>query len=182
MPAIYKQIIGVRDARGQHAVNVTYWLVPNGGTIAHAQALINNYIAAFEAVTNAAVVNEVGLVGAVLNPNVFGTNALYPNVEDKARLTFVMSNETLSGLSIPSPVGTGGNNIFFADGETVNLTSAGIVSLFAALTAVGAGAEAAVSKNGATYSALVAGLRRRSRFQRKVTIWTKDPTLSEPEE
>jgi hypothetical protein len=185
---IYRWGLGFRDARGQVGRVDGWVLVPTGGTISEGQAIASAVGAAVAACSNGAVVSATGIIGnpsgstQVINPDQYGTNQAYPNAEDKAVLTFLMANQTLSRLSIPAPVGTGGSNLFEPDGETIKALATPMVNLVAALTAVGTHGEAACTKNGSTYNIFVAGMRARRRFQRKVTLWTLDPTETIPEE
>lgn len=185
---IYRANLTLRDARGQVGRVSWYGQITAGtGLITDLEVLMSNVATAIAACSNAAVVGYNGLqtgggTGQVVNPDQYGANQAFPNIEDKAVLTFLMANNTLSRMSIPAPVGTGGNNIFLADGETVNPLATPIVNLVAALTAVGAHNEAASSKNGSDYNILVLGMRQRRRFQRKMTIWTLNPAETGPDE
>lgn len=186
--AIYRGVVTFRDARGQTGRTTFYGQLEAGtGSLTVLRGLMDTVASSIAACSNAAVVGYQGLLtgggtGQVVNPDQYGANAAYPNIEDKATLKFLMANNTLSTLSIPAPKGTGGSNIFLADGETVNPLATPIVNLVAALTAVGASAEAASSKNGSDYNILVLGMRTRRRFQRKNTIWTLTPAETGPDE
>ena len=181
--ATYKFGVTVRDARGQTGrVGAYVSLGATGSTYAEAGVLAGAVGNALLACTNGASIGGYGLLASVGDPASYGTNAEYPNVEDKAEITYLTSSNTLTKLSIPAPIGSGGNNVFEPDGETVNLAATNVAALTAALTAVGAHLEAPTNKAGATFVAAVSGKRIRAKFQRKVTIWTKDPTELIPEE
>lgn len=175
MTDIAPNTLGFRDARGQVG-RLRYYINVGGGTLAHSVALSDAIRSQLVLLTNAALVSSVGLDGNVLNPNQYGANAEYPNVEDKARLSFIMSNNTLSHMDIPAPK----LSMFLVDGETVD--PAQVAALTAALAVTGAGGEFPSTKNGAAYIAFVGGMRRRARFQRKMTIWTLNPAETGPDE
>lgn len=183
---IYTASVSYRDARGQVGRVRFYINQGSTGTVGDTSSIATGVLTALNACTNAAPVAYGGIASLtgnqVLNPDQYGTNQEFPNVEDKAVLTFLMANNTLSRLSIPAPVGTGANNLFMPDGETVNPLATPIVNLVAALTVVGAHAETPSTKNGSPYNILVSGARARRRFQRKTTIWTLIPAETGPEE
>jgi hypothetical protein len=169
-----------RDARGQ--------VGRTGGYATVATSVVGSYdntvglaLAAGVALRNMSNMSNIGgygLLAEVADPSAYGTNAEFPNVEDKARLLYLMSDDTQSSFEIPAPKLVE----FLTDGETVDPAGTHLIALTAALTAVGANAEAPTNKAGATYVKFIAGMRVRRRFQRKTTIWTKIPALSGPEE
>lgn len=186
--AVFGGSVGLRDARGQVG-RIKLWVsgVEGTGTLADYLATMNTAITAAAALSNGAIVSYGGLAysaagNQVLNPDQYGVNQAYPNAEDKAVLVFLMQNNTLMRVSIPEPIGTGADNIFYPDGETVKLTATNVAAFEAAMTADATHGEAMSSKNGSQVNILVAGYRQRRRFQRKTTIWTLDPTETIPEE
>lgn len=172
--------VGVRDARGQVGKMGGFYLYNNdtgvhrGGAAAQADAIAT----ALSAMTNGAVVTRSGLISDKFNPQQYGTNAEYPNVEDKAVLTFMSASFQLVRISIPAPLLA----IFLADGETVDPSNGLLATLKTALFANDAGGGGACSDAGSFLIAFVAGTRTRRRFQRKLTIWQKDAPLTSPEE
>lgn len=178
----------LRDARGQVGRVVLYaqW-GGAGGVFDEAKGLIDDALVALVALSNAAVIRWTGVAspsGAsqVLNPDAYGTNQEFPNVEDKARLSFISDAFSNFDVSVPAPIGTGAGNIFLPDGETVNETAANVAAFTAAMLVDGANGETMCTRGGDPLLSYVAGMRQRRRFQRKMTRWLKNPSESGPGE
>jgi hypothetical protein len=168
-----------RDARGQTGRTGAYVQLEAGtGNYNDAVNLAEDVVAAIEACSNAALIGGYGLTAQVMNPDMYGTNEAFANVEDKAVLTFLTSAYGLAKIEIPAPK----SDIFLLDQETVDLAATDVAALAAAVVLVGTHGETVCNKAGANYGVLVGGARARRRFQRKTTLWTLDPTESVPEE
>lgn len=169
-----------RDARGQTGRMSGYYLFNNtsgadrGSSVIQTQAIC----AAMQALSNLYPIEQSGLASVILNPAGLGGNVTFPNAEDKAVLSVLTQAFTITRFSVPAPKAA----IFLADGETVDPANGLVTALIGALTAVDAGGGTAVSNQGAAFLSLIGGARARRRFQRKTTIWTLDPTLTDPEE
>jgi hypothetical protein len=172
--------IGLRDLRGKIGRVKGYYKVVSTTTAGVGDAVVatNQIAAAVVAMSNGVPVKYDGLISAVANPNAYGSNAEFPNAEDKAVLTFLMADHSFNKFSIPAPKSA----IFLSDLETVDLTNSLVLALNNALQAVDAVGGEATSKNGSFFSVIIAGQRSRRRFQRQTTIWTLNPELTSPEE
>jgi hypothetical protein len=138
--------------------------------------------------TSAAVITDIGTleghVAAVTNahtgtnldstPNTtYGTNATFASVEDGAILTFVGPNGDLHRYKIPAPKSV----IFNTDGETVLPSQANIAAVINDFQTFVFGSD--IDTAPLTY---VGGTRIRRKQHRKLNIYIKDPTLTEPAE
>lgn len=170
----------LRDARGQIGRVGGFYVFNDasaadiGAGVAHVENIIN----AMVSMSNAIVVRQYGLGSQIFNPQQYGANADYPNAEDKATLIYRTSVETLVRFSIPAPLAA----LFLTDAETVDPGGALLATLTGLLTSSDSAGGSASSNGGNFIAAFVGGSRRRLRFQRKTTIWTKDPSETIPEE
>lgn len=125
---------------------------------------IGNLATDLQAVSNAHV--STSLDAAV--SHIYGTNAEFPNVEDKAQLVFVGPNGDVHRFQIPAPILA----IFNTDGETVKASQAAIATVISAFTSFVYGGDQDSSP-----LVYVGGIRQRRKFIRKFNIFTLDPTL-----
>lgn len=169
-----------RDARGQTARVGAYYKEDETSAASRGNAILQalSIVPSFDAISNAVRIGGYGLISYVLNPDQFGSQAQFQNAEDKALLTWLCADNTLHRMSIPAPKVA----IFLADQETVNLANALIVTLVSEMLTVDPTGGYACNKSGSAFTALVAGLRVRRKFQRKTTIWTLIPAETGPEE
>lgn len=150
-----------RDAKGQ--VSRTR-AIAGGATAAAVITDIGALATDMQDVTNAHVTTSLD---STIN-RTYGTNAEFPNVEDKMVLTFVDPAGNLHRYQIPAPKLA----MFQADGETVNASVGVMVTLISAFTSFIYGRSSDVSP-----LVYVGGIRLRRRFQRRFNIFTLDPTL-----
>lgn len=180
--------VALRDARGQVARVTLYaqW-GGAGGVFDVAKGLIDTALTALLACSNGVPVGYFGAASPsgssqVLNPLHFGVEQVFQNAEDKARLVFTTAAFGLLAVSVPMPIGTGADNLFEADGETVDSAATNVAAFIAAMTVDGANGETMCNRSGTAVGSYVAGLRRRSPFQRKTTIYTLTPDETGPDE
>lgn len=167
--AVAKQSYTWRDAKGNTA-RTSFYIQ---GANATAQATAANAIfSTMGALTNAAFQSSSGPETAAPTEVVYGTNAAYASVEDKAVFTFQTAHGSLHRIQIPAPVAA----IFLADGETVDATNTAVVAFTSAFVAN------ACDSDGVTIGFGAFGIRQRRKTRRKLSIFTKDPSLSEPGE
>src|SRR5215469_8761456 len=124
-----KQSLTYRDAKGNTA---RYSFFVDGGTTANAaSSAAGTVIAAIAPLTNAVLQSAVGPSLVVQQEVVYGTNATFASVEDKAVFTFQTATGDIHRTQIPAPV----SSIFLADGETVDPANTAVVTYVAAVIA-----------------------------------------------
>lgn len=165
-----REVRTYRDAKGNTA-RVSFF-VANTGTTATQFTAANTVNAAIDALTNAVVQSAIGPATGPRQEVVYGTNATYAGVEDKAIFTFQTSTGDIHRFQIPAPLAS----IFLADGETVDPTNTAVVAFVSAVVAN------CVSQNGEAITFGAFGTRIRRKMRRKLTIFIKDPALTGPGE
>lgn len=169
-----------RDARGQVGRAGGYYkytdtATPGGDALLTVQALGP----LMHACSNAALIGGYGLGAEILNPDQYGASGTpYQTVFDKLSISWLNSENTFFGLSIPAPKSTQ----FQSDQETANPAATALSAFLAAMLAVDASGGVCCTRSGATLIAYVEGVRRRTRWSRRTTRWTYTPSLSGPEE
>jgi hypothetical protein len=168
-----------RDARG-HVGRVGWYYRYNSGSTSEGDALATAQALGplVRACSNAALIGGYGLGAEVFNPQQYGAASNYQNVEDKATITMLDVAFGLNKFSIPAPKST----IFLADQETVNQADASVTALLAALSVADTSGGYVSDRYGNALTFYVAGVRRRLRFHRKITIWTRIPAETGPDE
>ena len=177
--------VTLRDNTGNTArVSWVVGLDPGVGSIDDMRAVNVAIQAAIAGMSNAKVVGVSGVFDILPDPSLYGVQAAFNNVEDKARLQFnSASRQRYSTMSIPAPKlsdffsagsGTGG------DEETVNPADANVIALVSALTTVIGGAAATVGPVNDVYHNLIVGKKIRRKARRRIGRWTKDPTGTIP--
>jgi hypothetical protein len=186
---IGRQGVTLRDCRG-HTGKTSFYYNYDAATAANvknARDKSNVIISDIIALSNALVVGQTGLTSQDFSPLSYGANSTYANCETKALLTFMGVIAAVGGapakhklihLSIPAPV----QSMFYADRETVNPAVTAVAQLITDITAADATSGTVCSEDGATFTSFVAGILIRRKFQRRLTIYDKDPNLTEPEE
>lgn len=163
------------DAKGFYAHMRFFASVDNATDF---NALITSLESALAPMTNA---NLNGGIGGTLLPPVpgaLGTQAVYGSVEDKAVMTYVSQDGTISRFKIPAPVSA----IFLADGMTVNPANALVVALNSVVLNAGAATFFVSNRDQNGYSIFAGGLRTRVRNQRRINIFTRNPAETGPAE
>jgi hypothetical protein len=122
--------------------------------------------------SNAVLQSYIGPATQPAQEVVYGTNAVYPAVEDKAIFTFQTATGGIHRLQIPAPKST----IFLADGETVDPANTDVVAFVSAVIAN------AVTRNGEVIGFGAFGTRIRRKLHRKLTIFVKNPDETGPGE
>jgi hypothetical protein len=167
--AVAKQSFTWRDAKGNTARTSFYVAGANAGAQAVAA---NNIFVTLGPLTNAAFQSSSGPETAAPIEVVYGGAATYENVEDKATFTFQTASGAIHRYRIPAPVAA----IFLADGETVDPANTAVVAFVSAVIAN------AVDRNGNAIAFGAVGIRQRVKIRRKLTVFTKTPSLSGPDE
>lgn len=154
-------VYSFRDAKGQTArIRVLIGGATNAAVLGFAGTLATD----LQALSNAHVSTNVDSVPS----HTYGTNAEFPNVEDKAALTFLSPVGTIHRYQVPAPILAA----FDTDGETIIAGDA--------VTAVVANFQSFVYGHPTDTGPLayVGGIRQRRPFQRKFNIFTKNTALS----
>lgn len=172
-----RQSYTYRDARGNTARTSVY-ISYDSAAPADAEAVGLAVFNALATTTNGAVVSTSGPLSRVY-PVAWGSNAPYPNVEDKAQLTLIAADGSLHRLSIPAPVGSGAGSLFLLDGETIS--PAAIAGLLTALTTA-VNAAYVSSRGRQAIIGFAGGMRERRRMHRRLSIFSKSAGLDEPGE
>jgi hypothetical protein len=159
---------GFRDARGRTA---RLTVIIGAATPALIETDAATLLGHLAAITNAHVYEVDD--PAPVNHHTYGGAANYLDVEDKAVLTWTDPVGNTHRYKVPAPI----TAIFLANQNTVNPANAAMVSLISDF-------ETFVYGNYDDLAPLffVGGIRGRTKVQRKLNIWIKDPTLAEPAE
>lgn len=168
---------GWTDAKGNTARVSAFMFETTGGTFQDVAGLWSSIQTSMAALTNAHVYG--GTFSAPPSKLFYGTNAEFPNIEDKAVLTFQDDDEILHRWQIPAPKAA----IFLADGETVDPAN-GLVDAFINDIIAGDGTNLAEVTSQASHgmASFIGGTRVRRRLHRRFNIRTKDPALTGPGE
>lgn len=164
-----KETLTWRDSKGFTATSSFY---VGGATVANEATAAEAIATAMAAITNAHLQIAKGPYGFSPTEVIYGTNAAFPTVEDKAIFTFQTSTGGIHRYQVPCPLGS----IFLADGETVDATNTLVTAFTSAITSNALTA----SGEGVTFGGFGTRIRRKQR--RRANIFTKDPTLTGPEE
>jgi hypothetical protein len=167
--AVAKQSYTFRDSKGNTA-RISFFV---SGANATAQATAaNNVFVTITPLTNAAFQSSSGPETAVPTEVVYGTSATYENAEDKAVFTFQTAAGGIHRYQIPAPIA----GMFLADGETVDNSNVAVTAFVSAVIAN------VVDRNGNPVAFGANGVRARRKLHRKLSIFTKNPTLTGPGE
>lgn len=164
------QTVVWRDAKGNTAT--TRYYVASGGTLTTQNTAALAIYNAMVPLTNASAQALHGPANAPATEVIYGTNAEFPTVEDKVVFTFQSANGSIHRYQIPAPK----SSIFLADGETVDPANTDVVAYTSAVVAN------AFSRDDIAVTFGGFGIRKRVKLRRKLTIFTKDPTLTGPGE
>jgi hypothetical protein len=152
-----------RDAKGQ--TSRMRFLIGD----ATQTAVITNYTTIAGHLVSASNGNVSSPFSAV-SPLVYGTNAQYPDVEDKAVIVFADPAGALHRFQLPAPVSA----CFTTDGETVANSGA----MGAVITDISTFVYGRVTDTAPLV--YIGGMRARRKMQRRFNIITKNPALSGP--
>lgn len=163
------EILTWRDAKGNTARTKFY---VNGTTLTADDTAARAVFNAMTPISNAHLQAAVG--AATISPTevIYGTNADFPSIEDKAVFTFQTAAGAIHRLSVPAPI----SSIFLADGETVDQTNTAVVTFTSAVVAN------CVSQGDQAIAFGGFGIRKRVKNRRKLNMFIKDPTLTGPAE
>lgn len=184
MAAGTNQSAAYRDARG-HVGRVRFF-VDTGHTLTQQAVQAEHVITDIQSLSNAALQTATGPYAPPASAVVYGTDGEFPDAEDKAVMTFSTPTGALHRIEIPAPQSV----IFEADGETVDVTVEEVQQFIADVSddtfmgtapAAGLGGPL-VSRDGAQLTLWIGGLRARRKFQRKITIYSKTPSETGPDE
>lgn len=159
-----------RDAKGNTARTTFYVDTQLSLTAANTAALAIQ--TAMVALTNCVLQAAIGPHAVDPQEVVYGTNSQYASVEDKAVFTFQTAAGDIHRFTIPAPKAS----IFLADGETVDAANTDVVAYTSAIIAN------AVTRGGQLIAFGAFGIRQRRKTRRKLNIFLKDPSLTEPAE
>lgn len=147
-------------------------------TAADFNALIVSLLSALAPLTNADINGGVG--GTILPPvpGALGTQATFGSVEDKAVMTYVAVDGSISRFKIPAP----SHAMFLADGMTVDAANTDVVALNQVILNAAAGPTFFSQRSQIGFSIFAGGLRTRVRTQRRISIFTRNPQETGPAE
>jgi hypothetical protein len=165
----FKERVTWRDAKGNTATNIFY---VTAASLTAANTAATAVITAMTALTNAHLQSQIGPSTSTPTEVIYGTSSSYATVEDKATFTFQTATGSIHRFRIPAPKST----IFLADGETVDAANTDVTAFTSAVIA-----NCASSSNEALAFGGF-GVRQRVKIRRKLTIFTKNPTLTGPDE
>lgn len=159
---------GFRDDKGQTA---RLRVVIGGATIAAVQTNSAALRTLLAAVSNAHVYNITYSSGGA--DVVYGTDADYETVEDKAQMVYIDPQGYFHRYQVPAPIGTK----FLADGETWNPSDTDVAALYTGFQTYcyGHALDAAPL-------VVIGSIRIRRRMKRRENILTKNPALTGPGE
>lgn len=163
----FGQTVTYRDDKGQTST-VRFFVVANA-TQALAATAAAALIALMTPLTNAAVQAVRGPSNLSPVGVVYGTNAEFENVEDKAEFTYETAAGSIHRYQIPAPKAS----IFLADGETIDYTNSDVAAFDAAVKNGNYG-----SRDGTPITLSIGGSRKRVKIQRKFNVITRNPTLT----
>lgn len=174
--AVFPQTTTYRDAKGQTAVMKLY---VSAADAAAASAAGQNIITALNALTNAANNGSRGAFSSAPAANVYGTDAPYPTIEDKATFTFQTAVGSIHRYQLPAPL----TAIFRPDDETVKSPNgAGDAQEILLNNLVTAMVGHACSRDGVLIDSWIGGVRQRRKMRRRFNIFTLNPDLTGPGE
>lgn len=156
------------DAKGNKK-RLTWWQFDEDLPTSRASAYV---LAGFIAgLSNANWQNGGGLIHTDNLPLQRGVNAVYPSVEDNLVLIFEDTTGQFHKYEIPAPK----EEIFLADGETLDTTNTDVLGVYSYARAHGICGRA-----GNTMVDFTGGYRVRKRMQRRITLYTSNPALDGP--
>lgn len=170
MAAGARETVTYRDAKGNTARTSFY--VASTGTLTAQNTAALAVLTALDALTNCALASATGPATNPALPVVYGTNAAYPSVEDKAIFTFTSAVGSIHRFQVPAPLAA----IFLADGETIDPANTLVTAFTSAVVAN------TVSRDGVAITFGAFGTRIRRKMHRKFNIFTKNPALTGPGE
>jgi redox-sensitive bicupin YhaK (pirin superfamily) len=165
----FGQSVTFRDDKGQTAS--VRWYV-TAATQADAATDAAAQVGFMAALSNAAVQSVRGASNMSPAAVVYGTNADYEDIEDKASFVFETAAGSIHRYQIPAPKAS----IFLADGETIDFTNAAVATFVSNWIGLGPGPTSDRDGNGLAVS--VGGTRTRVRQQRRFSTITRNPTLT----
>jgi hypothetical protein len=163
--ATSRQFYSFRDSKNQVA---TVGFYVSGAAIGDQNSAASAIQLALIPLTNAHLDGGTGPSPVPPAAPVAGANAVYANVEDKARFVFDTATGQVHKLSIPAPKAS----IFQADAETIDYANADVAAFVAAYTA------GAVTRDGVRITESIGGGRIRSRTRRRFNVRTRNPALT----
>lgn len=164
------------DAKGN---NARFSFYVNADTAARAFGFgPNAFLPLVDVLTNAARNGTSGGFGELHLPGVYGTQATFGSIEDKANFTLVDQAGLIHHYQIPAPKSA----IFLADQETVNIAQTDVAAFIAYILSVGPNGEFISTKGGEAFGSVVGGIRIRRKIHRRINIFTKNPTETGPAE
>jgi len=170
MPSGLPEHLTYRDAKGNTG-RVSYYV--NGALGALAADTAAQAIATpLDALTNAHLQQAIGPFTSLPTEVIYGANATYGSIEDKAIFTFQTANGTIHRVQVPAPIAA----IFLADGETIDTTNTLVVAFVSAYIAN------AFSRTGVAITFGAQGTRIRRKMHRRANIFVLDPSLVGTEE
>lgn len=153
-----------RDAKGNVSRMSFLYGDATGAAILTDQDTLKGHLAA---ITNCSVQEVSGPLRTV----VYGTNAEFPTVEDKAVLVFSDTQGSRHSFQVPAPK----TSVFESDGETVNSANAGVAAVITDINTFVYGFQTDTAP-----LVYTGGYRLRRKTHRKVNINVKSANLDEP--
>lgn len=164
MAQVFRIRYTFRDSQGRVAPYRSYVNVLE----ANLQTVVNNYKALLQPISNASVETFLDPPNAA----VYGTNAEFPSVQDKAVFTFQDGHGGLHRYQVPAPVLA----IFMADGITINIANTDVANYVSGVLA------AITDRFGNPMTHFVGGLRQRRKLPRRNNLFILAPDDASPED
>lgn len=164
MAQVYKVTYTWRDSQGRTVNTREYVDVLE----ANLQTVVNNRKAVLSPLSNASIYSFLDPPNAA----VYGTNAEFPSIQDKAVFTFQDHNGGLHRYQIPAPKLA----IFQTDGLTVDIANTDVANYVASVIA------SVTDRFGNAVAFYVGGLRTRRRLPRRTNLFVLAPDAVGPEE
>lgn len=166
---VAKQNYTFRDAKGNTA---RFSFYVSGATATLQATAAGNVSSALTPLTNAHLQAGSGPDTRPPSEVVYGTNAEYASVEDKAMFVFQTAAGATHRYQVPAPIAA----IFKTDGETIDATNTAVIAFVSAMIAN------ATDANGNAIAFGANGTRLRRKIRRRLNIFVKDSSLSGPAE
>lgn len=164
---VFTEHLTYRDAKGNTARTTLYTSQTTEGA---ATTAFGNVVTAMDAITNATLQSAIGAYEISPQPVLYGTNAEYASVEDKAVFTFQTAAGDVHRFKVPAPIAA----IFKTDGETVDSANTDVVAYTTAIT------DAMSNRSGTAIAFFLGGTRTRVKSRKRLNINIKAPDLAGP--
>lgn len=166
MPTGLPQSWTFRDDKGQTAT--TRMFIKAGADAVAQEASAVAVKNALIGLSNAAIQSATGPDTEQSIARVYGANADFETVEDKAVFVYETAAGSIHKYQVPAPKAA----IFLSDGETIDFTNALVIAYNTAVLA------AACDRNGVLVTISVGGYRDKRKLKTRFNVITRNPTLT----